>query len=807
MNPAVSAKTLVIGERSSAGGFSSMPTSATDLPTLVRLFILLAVLTAQIAFQTASAGTFDDGVEEYLAGRYAQAMKIWQPLADDGDAVAMFNIGVLHAQGLGLSQDATVAVDWYRKAADRGYAPAQFNLGASYHNGHGVKRNDELAASWWQLAADQGEVQAQYHLAVLYLEGRGVDRDPTTAKYFLEQAARQGESRASELLATLKAESTTVAASSDESGESMDRGTGSTQEKNQAEVVSLSTDGNGTDDEGINVAAGTNAVGNDNDQSKQLAFESKRILVADNSDNSSANDVGTNDATSSDANVVYSVESSESSSWVNDYDPGSFTIQILATKEKAAAERFIKEHGLAGRAQVFFAGGADKPLYKVIYGNYESAAQAKRERGKLPEGLKVNTPWIRNFASIQAEAVPSVQLQTAESVDKKAEPVEESVEKTSLPAPAVTETAMKEEAKEEPKTESTDQVTEVASSTEPTGEADVNSASAVEVDNTDAVSVNTTPGDAQGDDAKEQTEATAASSESAEEIPAASTSEVIEEVEVTVTDTNEEQAVTDEVVQSVESSSVDSETQIETVLAPVEETESAVEIAGTEATGAQTLDEQTLEVAEAMTDGDSGDAIDDRQAQSSLETTPSESSVVAVIEDDATEQRGESAPAPDATTQIGAISTEVGTAGGAADQTNIGLSDAAPGDLADSETVVQEFTLGQRAFNRQDYDTALQHWRPLAEAGHAEAQYGLGFMYETGWGVQRAASEALEWYRKSAEQGYAKAQYNLGMMYLVGNGVDADESMGLFWIQSAADQNDLRARARLSRIRANSSSN
>jgi len=36
--------------------------------------------------------------------------------------------------------------------------------------------------------------------------------------------------------------------------------------------------------------------------------------------------------------------------------------------------------------------------------------------------------------------------------------------------------------------------------------------------------------------------------------------------------------------------------------------------------------------------------------------------------------------------------------------------------------------------------------------------------------------------------------------------VPADESMGLFWIQSAADQNDLRARARLSRMRANGSS-
>ena len=29
-----------------------------------------------------------------------------------------------------------------------------------------------------------------------------------------------------------------------------------------------------------------------------------------------------------------------------------------------------------------------------------------------------------------------------------------------------------------------------------------------------------------------------------------------------------------------------------------------------------------------------------------------------------------------------------------------------------------------------DYATALQEWRPLAEQGHADAQYNLGIMYE-----------------------------------------------------------------------------
>ncbi len=57
------------------------------------------------------------------------------------------------------------------------------------------------------------------------------------------------------------------------------------------------------------------------------------------------------------------------------------------------------------------------------------------------------------------------------------------------------------------------------------------------------------------------------------------------------------------------------------------------------------------------------------------------------------------------------------------------------------------------AYQRGDYATALREWRPLAEQGNTEAQYGLGVMYDKGRGVPRDHAEALQWYRKAAEQG------------------------------------------------------
>ena len=50
--------------------------------------------------------------------------------AEQGNAKAQYNLGVRYDNGLGVRQDYTQAVQWYRKAAEQGDAEAQFNLGS-----------------------------------------------------------------------------------------------------------------------------------------------------------------------------------------------------------------------------------------------------------------------------------------------------------------------------------------------------------------------------------------------------------------------------------------------------------------------------------------------------------------------------------------------------------------------------------------------------------------------------------------------------------------------------------------------------
>ena len=88
--------------------------------------------------------------------------------------------------------------------------------------------------------------------------------------------------------------------------------------------------------------------------------------------------------------------------------------------------------------------------------------------------------------------------------------------------------------------------------------------------------------------------------------------------------------------------------------------------------------------------------------------------------------------------------------------------------------LAQDFQKGFAAYQSGDYVTALQEWRPLAEQGDADAQQGLGVMYENGMGVLQDYKEAVKWYRLAAEQGDANAQNSIGFMYKKGVGVPQD---------------------------------
>ena len=85
-------------------------------------------------------------------------------------------------------------------------------------------------------------------------------------------------------------------------------------------------------------------------------------------------------------------------------------------------------------------------------------------------------------------------------------------------------------------------------------------------------------------------------------------------------------------------------------------------------------------------------------------------------------------------------------------------------------------------------DAGLQFWLKKAEQGDADAQFNLGYLYESGRGVSQDYNEAAKWYRKAAEQGHEKAQYNLGVLYGEGRGVSQNSNKRAKWFRKAAEQ-------------------
>ena len=170
----------------------------------------------------------EEALSAALRGDYATALSLWRPLADQGNARAQRNLGVMYHNGQGVPRDFAAAAMWigkaagqgdpaaqhnlafmcdnqqgvpqdheaavalYRKAAEQGHAGAQSNLGFMYRNGHGVPRDDAAALNWYGKAADQGNAVAQLNLGFMHRNGHGVPRDDAAAASWYSRAADQG---------------------------------------------------------------------------------------------------------------------------------------------------------------------------------------------------------------------------------------------------------------------------------------------------------------------------------------------------------------------------------------------------------------------------------------------------------------------------------------------------------------------------------------------------------------------------------------------------------------------------------------
>jgi len=104
------------------------------------------------------------------------------------------------------------------------------------------------------------------------------------------------------------------------------------------------------------------------------------------------------------------------------------------------------------------------------------------------------------------------------------------------------------------------------------------------------------------------------------------------------------------------------------------------------------------------------------------------------------------------------------------------------------------------ASKEENLPTAVVWYMEMAKNGDADAQYNLGSVYETGFGVKADVLEAVEWYKKAAEQDHQLAQLKLGILYILGDGVRQSIIKGTNWINNAAENGNKFAAALYSKV-------
>lgn len=105
--------------------------SSAELGDVMRL-LWLALILVGWTVNSSVAGPLEDGLAAASKGDFATALELWKPLAEQGNADAQYNLGLLYENGSGVSRNSNEAMRWYGKAAAQGNILARAKLDLAY---------------------------------------------------------------------------------------------------------------------------------------------------------------------------------------------------------------------------------------------------------------------------------------------------------------------------------------------------------------------------------------------------------------------------------------------------------------------------------------------------------------------------------------------------------------------------------------------------------------------------------------------------------------------------------------------------
>ena len=134
---------------------------------------------------------------------FAAAHAIYLTLANQNDAKACYNLGLMYQDGDGVTQNMDEAVKWYTKSAALNYKEAQYTLAVMVFRREIQSISYERAVQYYQQAAELGHVKSQLNLFMLYYRGDLIAQDLVSSYKWLNLAASNNNSEAQAYLANI----------------------------------------------------------------------------------------------------------------------------------------------------------------------------------------------------------------------------------------------------------------------------------------------------------------------------------------------------------------------------------------------------------------------------------------------------------------------------------------------------------------------------------------------------------------------------------------------------------------------------
>lgn len=132
----------------------------------MRIKIIAVTATVLLATSGCSSVPGDAAIR---SGHPEQAADLFRLGAEQGDASAALNLGLLLDKGQVSVSKYGTAGDWFKKSCALDNLTACHNVGVAYEYGkNGLPKDYVQARNFYFKAADQGYMQSQYNLASLY---------------------------------------------------------------------------------------------------------------------------------------------------------------------------------------------------------------------------------------------------------------------------------------------------------------------------------------------------------------------------------------------------------------------------------------------------------------------------------------------------------------------------------------------------------------------------------------------------------------------------------------------------------------